>query len=218
MSALADQTWTGVTGHVLLVPVGSLEQHGPHLPLSTDADIAVALAERTAGVLPGALVAPALAYGASGEHKGFRGTVSIGREALALLLVEACRSASASFSRIVLVSTHGGNAEPVRDATARLRAEGRDVIAWSPRWNGDAHAGRTETSIMLALDPARVDLARAEVGNVAPLPELLPSLVEHGVRHVSPNGVLGDPAGASAEEGRRLLDRAVRDLLAVAAS
>jgi mycofactocin precursor peptide peptidase len=92
------------------------------------------------------------------------------------------------------------------------------VTAWSPRWDGDAHAGRTETSIMLALDPARVDLTRAEAGNVAPLRELLPALVEHGVRPVSSNGVLGDPAGASADEGRRLLDRAGRDLLRVAAS
>jgi creatinine amidohydrolase len=218
VSALADRTWSTVSGDVLLVPVGALEQHGPHLPLSTDGDIARALAERAAAALPRALVAPVVAYGASGEHEGFPGTISIGREALALLLVELCRSASANFPRIVLVSAHGGNAEPVLDATTRLRSEGRDVIAWSPRWNGDAHAGRTETSIMLALDPARVDLARAEAGNLAPLRELLPGLVERGVRPVSANGILGDPAGASAEEGLRLLGGAVGDLLAVASS
>jgi mycofactocin precursor peptide peptidase len=217
MTRLADQAWPDVGGDVLLVPVGALEQHGPHLPLSTDADIAVALAQQAAAALSGAVVAPAVAYGSSGEHAGFRGTLSIGRDALVLLLVELCRSASATFARVVLVSTHGGNAEPVFDATAQLRAEGRDVTAWSPRWDGDAHAGRTETSIMLALHPERVDLARAEAGNVTPLRELLPALVDHGVRPVSGNGVLGDPSGASAEEGRRLLDGATRDLLAAAA-
>lgn len=217
MSALGDFAWTVVVGDVLLVPVGSVEQHGPHLPLSTDADIALALAERAQAALPYAAVAPLVAYGASGEHEGFPGTVSIGRAALELLLVELCRSASAWFPRIALVSTHGGNAEPVARATERLRTEDRDVIAWSPRWAGDAHAGRTETSIMLALNPVRVDMTRSEPGNREPLHVLLPALIAHGVRAVSPNGVLGDPAGATATEGRHLLDAAARDLVSTVA-
>ena len=66
---------------------------------------------------------------------------------------------------------------------------------------GDAHAGRTETSLMLALAPSEVLLDRAAAGDTRPIAELLPELRAHGVREVSPNGVLGDPAGASAEEG-----------------
>jgi len=196
------------------VPVGATEQHGPHLPLSTDTDIAVALAERLAAALgPEAIVAPALAYGASGEHAGFAGTLSIGREAVEHVLVELGRSASASFARVVLVSAHGGNAEPVARAEERLRAEGRDVVALSPGFGGDAHAGRTETSVMLALHPERVRLPVAEAGATAPLASLWADLRARGVRAVSPNGVLGDPAGASAEEGRRLLETATARLV-----
>src|SRR5690606_24834147 len=123
----------------LLVPLGATEQHGPHLPLGTDTEIALALARAAAAQVDGAIVAPPLPYGSSGEHQGFAGTISIGREATELLLVELCRSAAESFRRIVLVSAHGGNAEPLRRAVARLRAEGHDVRAWEPRRGGAAH-------------------------------------------------------------------------------
>ena len=219
MTALADLTWPEAearrdAGDCLVVPVGSTEQHGPHLPVSTDTDIAVALAERVALRLGGAVVAPAAAYGASGEHQSFAGTISVGHEALELLLVELARSASETFARIVFVSTHGGNAETVDRAAARLLAEGRDVVAWQAEWRSDAHAGRAETSIMLALQPERVDLARAEAGNTASIVELMPALRARGVRPVSANGVLGDPAAATAEEGLRLLDAATAELAA----
>jgi mycofactocin system creatininase family protein len=199
---------------VLAVPVASTEQHGPHLPLSTDADLAAALCGRLAAARPGVLVAPPLAYGASGEHEGFPGTLSIGAEALELLLVELCRSATRTFSRVLLVSTHGGNAGAVRRAQRRLRAESRDILAWLPAWEGDAHAGRAETSLELALAPDRVRPGRVEAGNTQPLTELMPLLRRSGVGAVSRNGVLGDPAGASAAEGATLLSALLADLLA----
>jgi creatinine amidohydrolase len=201
-------------GAALAIPVASTEQHGPHLPLSTDADLAAALCVGLAAARPGVLVAPPLAFGASGEHEGFPGTLSIGAEALELLLVELCRSATRTFSRVLLVSTHGGNADAVRRAERRLRAESRDVLAWLPAWEGDAHAGRAETSLELALAPDRVRPGRAEAGNTRPLTELMPALRRSGVRAVSPNGVLGDPAGASAAEGTALLSALLADLLA----
>jgi len=201
-------------GALLAVPVGATEQHGPHLPLSTDTDLAVALCARLVGARPGVLAAPPLAYGGSGEHEDFPGTLSIGTEAVELLLVELCRSATRTFSRVLLVSTHGGNAGAVRRAEQRLRAESRDVLAWLPAWEGDAHAGRAETSLELALAPDRVRPGRAEAGNTRPLAELMPELRRSGVRAVSPNGVLGDPAGASAAEGAALLGRLCADLLA----
>jgi mycofactocin precursor peptide peptidase len=201
-------------GALLAVPVGATEQHGPHLPLSTDTDLAIALCARLAGARPGVLVAPPLAYGASGEHEGFPGTLSIGTEAAELLLVELCRSATRTFSRVLLVSTHGGNAEAVRRAERRLRAESRDILAWLPARQGDAHAGWAETSLQLSLAPDRVRPGRAETGNTRPLTELMPELRRSGVRAVSPNGVLGDPAGASAAEGAALLGRLLTDLLA----
>jgi mycofactocin system creatininase family protein len=201
-------------GALLAVPVGATEQHGPHLPLSTDTDLAVALCARLAAARPGVLAAPPVAYGASGEHQDFPGTLSIGSEAVELLLVELCRSATRTFSRVLLVSTHGGNAEAVRRAERRLRAESRDVLAWLPSGEGDAHAGRAETSLELALAPDRVRPGRAAAGNIRPLTELMPQLRRSGVRAVSPNGVLGDPAGASAAEGAALLGRLLAGLLA----
>lgn len=218
MTGLGDLTWERAeeladVDTVLLVPLGSTEQHGPHLPLGTDTDIAVAIAERAAVRLPAAVVAPAVAYGASGEHQGFPGTLSIGQQATESLLVELVRSAARSFRRIVLVSTHGGNAEPARSAASRLRREGHELLLWSPGWRGDAHAGAVETAVMLAIDPGRVLRDRAEPGNLTPLGELLGELREHGVRALAPNGVLGDPRGASAAAGERLLEEAVSDLV-----
>jgi creatinine amidohydrolase len=159
------------------------------------------------------VVAPPVAYGSSGEHQDFAGTLSIGQDALELLLVELCRSASRTFSRVLLVSTHGGNAETVRRAEQRMVGESRDVRAWLPNWRGDAHAGRTETSLQLALAPDLVRLDRAAKGNTQPIAELMPALRASSVRAVSPNGVLGDPAGASAAEGAALLRELLDDLV-----
>jgi creatinine amidohydrolase len=204
-------------GALLAVPVASTEQHGPHLPLSTDTDLAVALCARLAESRAGVVVAPPLAYGSSGEHEGFAGTISIGQEAVELVLVELCRSATLTFSRVLLVSTHGGNTEAVRRAEQRLQAESRDVHAWLPRWHGDAHAGRTETSLQLALAPQSVRYNRARAGNTTPIAELMPALRASSVMAVSPNGVLGDPAGASVEEGETVFAALLADLLAFVA-
>jgi mycofactocin precursor peptide peptidase len=200
-------------GAVLAVPVGSTEQHGPHLPLTTDADLAVALCNQLGAQLDSSVVvAPPIFYGSSGEHEGFAGTISIGQEATELVLTELGRSATRTFSRVLLVSTHGGNTEAVRRAVARLRAESRDVSVWFPRWHGDAHAGRAETSLQLALTPDAVRLDRAEAGNTTPIAELMPALRATAVHGVSPNGVLGDPAGASAAEGTAMFADLLADL------
>ena len=220
---LGGATWPQVeaTGGrtVLAVPLGSLEQHGPHLPLDTDTRIAVAVAAGLSARRAGVAVAPAVAYGASGEHAGFPGTLLIGHEALAGLLVELVRSARGSFAGVALVSAHGGNEEALSLLQARCAAEGDDVLVWRAATpGGDAHAGRTETSLMLAIDAAAVRLELAEAGCTEPLGTLLPRLRAEGVRPVSSNGVLGDPAGASAEEGRALLDALVTDLASAVAS
>jgi mycofactocin precursor peptide peptidase len=210
--------WTEVAARsaqsLLVVPLGSTEQHGPHLPTGTDSAIAVALAVRLGAARPDVIVAPALPYGAAGEHAGFAGTLSIGAAALETVIVELVRSAD-DFAGVVLVSGHGGNAAPLAGAVATLRQEGRNVLAWAPRvTGGDAHAGRTETSMMLALAPESVRRAAAEPGDTRPLATVMAELRRHGVAAVSPNGVLGDPSGATAEEGDRLLEVLTGDLLA----
>jgi creatinine amidohydrolase len=226
---LGNISWPVIAGQaagwLLAVPLGSTEQHGPHLPVSTDTTIARALADRLAAARADVVVAPAIAYGASGEHAGFPGTLSIGTAAVRTILVELVRSADA-FAGVVIVNGHGGNAEAVGAAVVQLRAEGRRVLAWTPSRSAlvsvgvpvDAHAGRSETSMLLDLAPGAVLTDRAAPGDVRPLSEITDALTAHGVAGVSPNGVLGDPTGASATEGRALLDALSADLVQAVAA
>jgi len=201
----------------ILVPLGSTEQHGPHLPLDTDTRIATAVAREALAGLgtrlePQWSVAPALAYGASGEHQDFPGTISIGTEALTTLLVEYGRSAACWAHRLAFVNGHGGNVGALSAAVRQLRSEGRDV-GWCPCVvpGGDAHAGHTETSLLLHISPADVLTDRWLAGNRAPLPELLPSMRREGIAAVSRVGVLGDPTTATAAEGGRIFADMVDD-------
>ncbi len=220
-------------GPLLLVPTGSVEQHGPHLPLGVDTMVATAVAQRVAARLEVSgrrlgpprgghgqrvYVGPPINYGASGEHEDFPGTVSIGQLALSKLLLELGRSACRWAGSLVFVNGHGGNAMSLVQAVTRLRAEGRHAAAVPRAAGGDAHAGRTDTSLMLALAPALVRGDLAERGNVAPVGELIERLRREGVAGVSANGVLGDPAGADAAVGHRLLHQMVERTTALIAA
>jgi mycofactocin system creatininase family protein len=216
---LSDLTWPEVEGHqTVLLPLGSTEQHGPHLPFDTDTVIATAVAEGVAERLP-CIVAPTLPFGSSGEHQDFPGTISIGRQALALVLTEAVRSIASWADRVVLVTGHGGNVPTLSEVVPTLIGEGH-AIAWIPCSSASAvddsgsHAGHGETSVLAHLRPASVDLAKASVGNVTPLGELFADLSRDGVRSVAPTGVLGDPTLANAQDGdevlRAMVDEAVR--------
>ena len=194
-----------------VLPLGAVEQHGPHLPVETDTLLAEAaaraLATDGAEGRADAVLLPALAFGASGEHQSFPGTVSIGTDALAATLLELGRSVGEWAGRLLIVNGHGGNLEALRRAVPRLRYEGRDAVWLSCRTAedpSDTHAGHAETSLLLHLHPEYVRTDLAEPGCTRPLPEILPDLRVGGVETVSPNGVLGDPTTATAVEGVRL--------------
>ena len=168
---------------LLVVPVGSTEQHGPHLATGTDALIATAIAERAAeaAIAPETiLLAPTLAYGASDHHLPFGGTLSLRVETFQLVLRELLASAAgAGVRRVFVLNGHGGNAaacaiavaEAAREhglhAATALASDLVDPAAIEGPVRG--HAGSFETSLLLALDPERVrpELARPSPGGAA---------------------------------------------------
>lgn len=206
-------TWTEIDRPILLVPVGSCEQHGPHLPIHTDTVIAQAFADDLTTRRGDCLVTPPITVSASGEHAGFPGTLSIGTVVMTDVVVELVRSADWAVG-VVFVNGHGGNAAAMQRAASVLRDDGRDALMWWPNApGGDLHAGRTETSLMLAIAPAEVRLGRAVAGPVPAFDDL----VRHGVQPLSDTGVLGDPTAASAADGEQLFRRLADQLAAAVA-
>lgn len=203
-------------GHVVVaVPVGACEQHGPHLPLGTDSIVASALCESLASARHDVVVAPLVGVGASGEHAGFAGTLSVGTDALASYLLELVRSTRSWARGVVLVTGHGGNADALSRVGRVAAHDGDRVACFVPSIEGaDAHAGHTETSLLLALDASRVRHNDLVTGVTTPLHELAGELRRSGVAAVSPTGVLGDPTTATADAGREVLARLVADLCA----
>ena len=209
----------GTLAPIILIPLGSTEQHGPHLPLNTDTLVAEEIAGRALHRTTGLMLGPTISVSASGEHAGFAGTLSIGTEVMTQVAIELGRSADWA-AGVVFVNGHGGNHEALTSAVELLTSESRSVLSWWPKWRRrtdggppDLHAGRIETSLMLAIDPGLVRFELSEAGPAAPLDELLPALRTGGVRSVSPNGVLGDPDGASGAEGERFVNDFVDDLV-----
>lgn len=200
---------------VLVVPVGSWEQHGPHLPFDTDTRIALELSQRLTTSRLDTYLSPPLTITASGEHSDFSGTLSIGTETTTLMLIEIVRSAIWCRG-VVFVNGHGGNSPAIQAAKKVLDHDQQNVLFWSPSGvaNTDTHAGHTETSVMLALAPFAVEMPLAEVGNTLPLAQIINDMRAGGVRAVSSNGILGDPTRASASDGVKILEDWAHDLLA----
>jgi mycofactocin system creatininase family protein len=210
---LSSPTWPEVPRNAcVVIPVGSYEQHGPHLPLDTDTQIATHLCTTAAHDINYVVITPPLSITASGEHAGFPGTMSIGTEALCTMIVELVRSCDWA-KGVILVHGHGGNFQAVQRATTLLHSEQRNIASWWPRIHGaDAHAGHTETSLMLAINPNSVRVDKLDIGNVLPMSELQHELQTQGVKAVSENGILGDARTATAEHGEELLAALTNDL------
>jgi creatinine amidohydrolase len=214
---LAHATWPEIDRadrRVLVVPVGAVEQHGPHLPLSTDAIIAERVASAVHDARPGAGLAPTISYGASGEHADFPGTMSVGEQAVRDVVVELVRDAARDWPAVLVVNAHGGNARALARARDLCTYEGRNLVVHHVGLPAmDAHAGRSETALMLHLEPGLVRTDRLGAGATQPVGELMSRLRAEGVRAVSPTGVLGDPRGATPQEGARLFGELVNRAL-----
>ncbi len=203
---------------ILVLPVGSYEQHGAHLPPDTDTIIATHFARKTVELFANLELGPPVTISASGEHNGFNNTLSVGNNALTTMLIEVIRSADWC-DGVILINGHGGNVRAIENAVEIAKSEGRKVLAWSPRLpDGDAHAGFSETSLMLAISPSSVRMICAEAGNTEPLQDLMPSIIKHGIKSVSANGVLGDPTMANAAAGREIANTLMVDIASAVAN
>lgn len=201
---------------LLIFPLGSTEQHGPHLPLETDTIIIEAVVTGVVHQLASTHihVAPTMAVTASDEHRGFPGTLSIGTEATTAAIVSMCRSARKWTCGVVIANGHGGNHDALANATGALAHEGIAHRVWNlPAYaGGDSHAGHTETSLMLHIAPQLVRTASIERGNTAPVKELIEPMRTGGVAAVSGNGILGDPTTATADHGAQVLEMYITSL------
>jgi len=221
---------------IALLPVGSVEQHGPHLPLDTDAFDALYLARRIAEACsdPKPLVFPLISYGVSYEHEDFKGTISISNNALSRMIYEIGMSAARNgIKKLVIINGHGGNTPALNFAAQMITHDARifacvdagetsqvdvDKIIETPN---DIHAGEMETSTSLAVRPHLVRMDRA----VKRIPKFSSRYLNFTSRRnipwyayvnkISPNGVLGDPTKASAQKGKEIWRVMIAHLVAL---
>ena len=202
---------TNLNSKIVLLTLGSWEQHGPHLPFDTDTIIinsVVTQAMHDSQINANEfMIAPTVAISASDEHVGFPGTLSTGTEALAQSVVAICRSASWSLG-VCIVNGHGGNTDALARISSALTHEKITHSIWSlPSYDGaDMHAGHTETSVMLYVAPDKVQTDRIERGTVGDSSALVAQMRTSGVAGVSDNGVLGDPTTATKEHGYAVMN------------
>ncbi len=212
-----------------VLAIGSTEQHGPHLPLITDTLIGDALACKVAERLGNALQAPTIRVGLSEHHLPFPGTISFRSDTLKAIIGDYVESLIRhGFTTIILLPMHGGNFGTVKNSVEELQQKHPDlrVIGYTDlqglinalyKFSGDygisefeagAHAGESETSLILALAGGLVQKSRYAPGYLGPLGEKeMKMLLEKGMPALSKKGILGDPTKATAEKGNVYLEK-----------
>jgi len=219
---------------IALLPVGAIEQHGPHLPLDTDAFDADYLARRVADACsyPKPLVLPAVSYGVSYHHESFEGTISISNDTLARLVYEIGTGAARNgIKKFVIINGHGGNSPALNHAAQMINRDAHifvcvdtgetsdidiDHLVETPN---DVHAGETETSTSLAVRPHLVKMDQASKSVPRFSSRYLDFTSKRGVlwyahtRRISSTGVMGDPTIASAEKGQKIWELMIAHLV-----
>ena len=217
-----------------LLPVGSIEQHGPHLPLDVDAYDADRLAREVAASCtdPKPLVLPVIPYGVAYHHLDFPGTISVSPKALSQIVYDVGMSLSRhGITKLLIVNGHGGNGPALHYAAQMINRDahmftcvdtGESSDADIAKLSGvpnDVHAGDIETSTTLALRPEVVDLNAADKFVPRFSNEYLDFTSKRSVgwyahtSKISPSGVLGDPTQANAEKGRKMWSIMVSNLV-----
>lgn len=226
---LEEMTWPLVEKSLqegynkVIVPIGSIEQHGHHLPLGTDSYMGDLLGREIAKKLGKTLVAPTIKTGCSVHHMDFPGTVSISTDTLMKLIKDVCESLDRhGFETIILIPIHGGNFAPVltvtQDIAPQLKAnliaigdlrgliskmkEGAK-ISGIPVDAVGGHAGAGETSLILAYKPQLVRLDSMKSGYIGSFTN---KYVREGFKALTETGVLGEPKYASKEAGERITE------------
>ncbi len=229
---LGEMSWTALGEQLkqgpldVIVPLGALEQHGPHLPLDTDSLIAEAVADRAAQTAEECMVVPGIPVGASSHHLAFPGTASLSDATLRSVMVEVIHTLlSHGFRGAYLVTGHAGNVGAMAAVMAELDPTERSRVVSFDDWPAQrdavhrvaedqlgldrelvgTHGGHFETSIMLAIAPDRVDMASAVAGHIGPAASASAKLRSEGMAALSPVGIIGDPRGATADAGERYL-------------
>jgi creatinine amidohydrolase len=207
--------------------VGSNEQHGPHLPTCTDSLIGDILVNKVTVKLGKALQAPTINVGCSEHHMVFPGAISLRPETLKSLIRDYCVSlAKQGFKCIVILPSHGGNFAVVREIVDELNQslEGTKVVSYTDlkgllkflaefsskhgvsAGESGAHAGESETSMVLALRKDLVDMEHAEEGFTGSFEDKIDLVMSQGIKAVTKNGVLGDPRKGEAGKGEEYLE------------
>lgn len=208
-----------------ILPIGSMEQHGAHMPVATDAIIAEYIAGRVSQLVD-AFVLPAVFYGVSHEHKPLF-NVSVRNETLSAMISDICVSlVENGFSKIILLNAHYGNDAILSSITQAIydRVPKDTLICslsyWTVLDDQMGHADANETSLMLAMRPELVSMKDAKVGNVKVgkiksekklvLSKL--TVIPSSFPRITSNGVWGDPRKASSRKGKIMLDQVSRKL------
>jgi creatinine amidohydrolase len=207
-------------GSVALIPVGSIEQHGPHLPVSTDSDIVSYIAKKVSEK-NGFLLLPTIQYGVSHEHYPFF-NMSVSRSTLQKILVELCVSLSKNrIDKVIILNGHHGNQDALRKLPEKVSKQGvrQNIFVYS-YWHFMKrefdHAGFVETSIMLAISD-KVLMRKAEKGLVpGDMPKSKLNRLEKKANKsfisVTRNGVWGDPTTATLRDGKAILKEIISNL------
>ena len=203
---------------IAIIPVGSIEQHGPHLPISTDSDIVTEISLQLSNKINGVLL-PTINYGISDEHFPFF-NLSIKKSTLSRILEDICESLIKNgISRILIINGHYGNLDSLK-SFERKQKNNRKIKVFSYWKYMDRefdHAGNVETSIMLAISK-KVNMRKAKKGfqtNGMSKKEIskINKLAQKSFPKVTGNGVWGDPTKSSATLGRKIIKEVVNNLV-----